>query len=394
VGKVGIRGPVRGLGGSGPRSWRAGAAVGLALLSGAVALAHYPLVETKEGVVPAGAPVTFLVSSGHPFMNDRVDAPQMVRTGVYPPNRRFRKLSKATVAATTSRGTKAYRVTHTPSFSGDWIYSFHCGETLEKPQRRVTDYVKLILHVRHETGAQIGWRRVVGDPMEIVPLTRPYLIPVGSTFRGKVVLNAKISPRDFKSRILEDGYVEAESFSPDGRPGHSFLPANRLGVVTDRNGVFAITLPTAGWWMLTVATDGGPGEQGLSKIAQRRASLWVQVGGTVYDRYPPVLGKKKAPARVARIGRRSPRGKLIPVLSLTSTQDLGELSDRLQQLALVELDALPAGEGFVIEGTHMWGVRSVEVREGFLAIEDDRGQVEFFRDTHHLYEWLSKRLLK
>lgn len=380
----------------GVRSWRLGAALALSLLCGATALAHYPLIETEAGVVPAGKPISFLISSGHPFMNDRVDAPQLVRAGVYPPGRRFRKLSKSTVATTTSRGTKAYRVTHTPNISGDWIYSFHCGETIEKPQRRVTDYVKLVMHVRHETGAQIGWRRTIGDPLEIVPLTRPYLIPAGSTFRAKVLYNTKLGPRDFKSRVFEEGYVEAESFSPDGRPGHSYLPANRLGVVTDRNGVFAITLPTAGWWMLSVATDGGPGEQGTSSIAQRRAALWVHVGDTVYDRYPPVLGDKRpaAPTREARVGRRDPQGKLRHALTLTSGEDLGQLSDRLQQLDLLEVDALPRGPGLVIEGNHMWGMRRVEARGGFLQIEDDRGQVEIFRDTHHLYEWLDQRLLR
>lgn len=392
MGKVGIRGAQRAFGGS----WRLGAALALALLGGATALAHYPLIETDEAVVSAERPVSFLVSSGHPFMNDRVDAPQVTRIGVYPPGRRFRKLSKATTAAVTSRGTKAYRVTHTPNLSGDWIYSFHCGETIEKPQRRVTDYVKMILHVRHETGAQVGWRRVVGDPMEIVPLTRPYLIPVGSTFRGKVVFNTKLGPRDFKTRPYEDGYVEAESFTPDRRPGHSYLPANRLGVISDRNGVFSVTLPTAGWWMISVATDGGPGEQGATAIAQRRAALWVHVGGTVYDRYPPVLGRKKAPpARKALIGRLSPRGKVRLAMTLTSTEDLGALSDHLQQLDLLEMDALPkGGPGYVIEGNFMWGLARVEARGGFLEIEDDRGQVEIFRDTHGLYEWLNERLAR
>ncbi|MBL4844330.1 MAG: DUF4198 domain-containing protein [Planctomycetes bacterium] len=377
MGKVGIRGLV---------------GVGLVLLGGVTALAHFPIVETEKGVVGIERPVVFLLSSGHPFMNDRVDAPKIGRVGVYPPDRRFRSLSKTTVAVVTSLGTKAYRVTHVPKFSGDWIYSFHCGETLEKPQRRVADYVKVILHVRHETGAQVGWRRVIGDPMEIVPMTRPYLIPVGSVFRGKVVFNSKLGPRDFKSRPMLEGVVEAESYTPDRRPGHSYLPANRLGVTTDRNGVFAITLPTRGWWLLTVATDGGPGEQGLSKVSQRRASLWVQVGGTVYDRYPPIA--RAAPVLKAQVSRRSPRGKVIPVLSLTSAADLAALTTRLQQLDLLEIDRLPEVEGYVLETNHMWGLRRVEIRGGLLAITDNRGQVEFFRDSHRLIEWLNERLAR
>ena len=40
----------------------------------------------------------------------------------------------------------------------------------------------------------------------------------------------------------------------------------------------------------------------------------------------------------------------------------------------------------------MWGLTRVEIRGGLLAITDDRGLVEFFRDSHRLEEWLNERL--
>lgn len=375
-------------------SSRAGVALAALIvgLSGA-AFAHYPLVETAEGLVAPNKPVEFLISSGHPFMNDRVDAPKVGRVGVYPPQRRFRDLTKKVTETKTAAGTSAYRLVHTPTFSGDWIYSFHCGETLEKPQRRVTDYVKLILHVRTESGAQIGWRQTVGDPLEIVPLTRPYLIPVGSVFSGKVVFNVPAGPRDFDARPMVEGVVEAESYTPDRRPGHAYLPENRLGVVTNDRGAFNITLPTAGWWMITVATDGGPGEQGLSPLGQRRAALWVQVGGTVYDRYPAEVAP--APAPKLTIARRSPEGKEVEALVVSDPKDLAEVTTRLQLLNLAEVDALPEDKpGLVLTSNHMWGLRRVELRGGLLAVEDDQGKVAFYADNHNLGEWLEARLAR
>lgn len=375
-----------------PNQRRFAAGLGaLVLAMGGAALAHYPMIETPEGIVAPNAPVTFVIASGHPFMNDRVETPKVGRVGVYPPQRRFRDLTKTVSAIKTAEGVGAFRLVHTPKFSGDWIYSFHCGETVEKPQRRVSDYVKLILHVRTETGTQIGWRRTIGDPLEIVPLTRPYLIPVGSVFRGKVLFNQPQGPRDFTSRPMVEGVVEAESYTPDGRPGHAYLPANRLGVLTDDRGVFAITLPTAGWWMITLATDGGPGEQGLSPIAQRRAALWVQVGGTVYDRYPEVVAP--APKPKLSLSRRSPEGKEILALELSDPKDLMEITTRLQLLNIAELEGLPAGKpGLVLATNHMWGLRRVELCDGLLAIEDDLGRVGFYADNHNLGEWLEARL--
>ena len=81
--------------------------------------------------------------------------------------------------------------------------------------------------------------------------------------------------------------VEAETRSrPLPRRG-AYLPAFRLNVKTDNDGVFAVSLPQKGWWMLSAATDGGPGEQGTSKILQRRAVMLVHVGDTVWDTPDP-----------------------------------------------------------------------------------------------------------
>ncbi len=252
--------------------------VAVAALCGA-AWAHYPMLLTDSPMVERGEPIEIEYTIGHPFWNDRhaVHKPEKVR--VYPPQRRAFDLT----ASVTSLGTTElprWRVRYTPRSSGDHVFSFHGGLYHEPPQRTVADYSKLIIHVKHETGAQVGWHRVLQDPLEILPLTRPYAIPTGSVFRGQVLASGQAMP---------EMIVDAETYAP-GHLQHEggYLPKYRLGVRTDDQGVFAVTLPKPGWWILSTATDGGPGEQGTSSFVARRATLWVHVGDTEFDH--PTVG--------------------------------------------------------------------------------------------------------
>ncbi|MGE0709953.1 MAG: DUF4198 domain-containing protein [Planctomycetota bacterium] len=388
-------------------------AVGGAVFLGlsAVALAHFPMTLTPEPMTEPGQPVEFLITNGHPFMNDRFDAPRPDRVGVLPPERRFRDLSgeKYLSKVKTPQGTEAYLLRYTPESAGDWIFSFHTGEVREKPNRRVADYVKLVLHVRHETGAQIGWRRVIGDPLEIVPYTRPYALPVGTAFRGRVVYNRHSGPRgrDITSVPLIEGVVEAECFTPDKRPGWAYLPENRLAVQTDERGYFTVTLPQEGWWMLSCATDGGPGEQGLTPILARRAVLWLYAGRTVWDRAREQEAKRQAGAKPAPRAKGTEvtcmiySGRPNPTFAIKDPKELQELQEKLQNLLLagpeVKLGPLPLGGlAFNVDTDALWDVSSVTVRPDaqgvwYLEIRDDDGKVAVYRDINDLAEFLVQR---
>jgi cobalt/nickel transport protein len=373
------------------------------IASSALAWAHYPMAITPKGMTEPGEAVEFLLTNGHPFMNDRFNAPRPEKVGVYPPERRYRSLISKVTSATTAQGTRAFKVRYTPKEAGDYIFSFHTGEVREKPQRRVVDFVKLILHVRHESGAQVGWRRVIGDPLEIVPLTRPYAIPVGTAFRGKVVFNTRSGPRgrEFQSQPMLEGVVEAESFTPDRRPGWAYLPRNRLAVQTDDNGIFSVTLPQAGWWLLSCATDGGPGEQGSTKMLVRRAVLWLYVGDTVWDR----TKKSKTKATSKRAARPKPQAKVTamiysgrpdPSFRLTKRKDLLKLQGKLQNLLLAGRKPPSWGlgdEAFMVETDYLWDVSRVLATEGFVTIYDGSNEPVVYRDKHDLRGWLREKAL-
>lgn len=370
----------------------------IALASGAIALAHYPMTITPKAMVEPGEEVEFLITNGHPFMNDRVPVKRPERVGVYPPERRYRDLTAALTSTTTAQGTAAWRLNHTPQFAGDWIYSFHTGEITEKPHRRVQDFVKLVLHVRHETGAQVGWRRKVGDPLEILPLTRPYAIPAGTTFRGKVVFNTRSGPRGRKitSRPMLEAVIEAESYTPDQRPGTDYLPNNRLAVLSDDKGVFNVTLPTEGWWMLSVATDGGPGEQGSTSFLVRRAVLWLYVGNTTWDR-ARLLERRRAgkPAEAfrkeARVTAMIYSGRPSPSFKIQDPKDLYALQEKLQNLMLAKPGTPPGPTrlgALSIDTEFLWNVSRVVAEDGFLTVYDSENQPSVYRDVHDLRTWL------
>jgi len=251
-------------------SGRSVAAVVLAagLLAAGTAAAHYPMLEAERAVVDPGTPVRIRYAIGHPFVNDRFDVrpPQAVLV-YYPQRRRPRELTDA-VTETGSDALRAYDVVFTPPKPGDYVLSWRCGIFSEPPQRQVDDYAKLILHAR---GGQVGWDRAIGDPLEIVPLTRPYGLPVGATFRGQVLENGL---------PMQDGVVEAETYAeriPEPLPE---LMEYRRAERTDPSGCFAVTFDEPGWWLLSVATDGGPGQQGGARAGTvvKRAVLWLFVG--------------------------------------------------------------------------------------------------------------------
>lgn len=118
-------------------------------------------------------------------------------------------------------------------------------------------------------GADQGWNRALGLPVEIVPLTRPFGNYGGNSFSGRVLSNG---------RPAADTLVEVELFRPEG--GAEALSDYHVTQVvsTDGNGVFTFTCPRPGWWgfaALIEAETTLPGPGGESKGIEQGGVLWV-----------------------------------------------------------------------------------------------------------------------
>ncbi|OBQ46560.1 DUF4198 domain-containing protein [Halodesulfovibrio spirochaetisodalis] len=119
-------------------------------------------------------------------------------------------------------------------------------------------------------GSEDGWDTPARLPMEIVPLSRPYGLYVGSSFTGQVLKDGKPVPSTI---------VEYEFYNKDGykRPTEYHVT---MVVKTDKNGVFTVTCPKAGWWgfaALTTADYTMVVPDAGEKPVELGAVTWIKV---------------------------------------------------------------------------------------------------------------------
>ncbi len=139
-------------------------------------------------------------------------------------------------------------------------------------------FIKQIAKVYVEAfGMEDGWDQPIGLKAEIVPLTRPFGIWEGNTFRGRVFINGKPAAN------ID---VEVEYYNKRGVkvPADPFITQV---VKTDENGYFEYTIPWAGWWGFSALGDGGKlrYKDGKEYPVELDAVLWIKA-------YPKPRGVK------------------------------------------------------------------------------------------------------
>jgi cobalt/nickel transport protein len=118
-------------------------------------------------------------------------------------------------------------------------------------------------------GREVGWDELVGFPVEIEPLVRPYGLWTGNTFRGIVRRNGQPVP------FAE---IEVEYHNEGGRvkiPNDAFV--TQL-IKADAGGVFSYTMPKAGWWGFAALVDGDEkmkGPDGEPVDVELGGLIWV-----------------------------------------------------------------------------------------------------------------------
>jgi len=113
-----------------------------------------------------------------------------------------------------------------------------------------------------------GWNKPVGLKMEIVPLTRPWGLWEGNTFRGRVF---------FHGKPAANVRVEIEYLNTTGVkvPADPFITQV---VRTDKDGYFEYTFPWAGWWGFSAIGYGGKKRYKDGKLypVELDAVMWVK----------------------------------------------------------------------------------------------------------------------
>jgi cobalt/nickel transport protein len=149
---------------------------------------------------------------------------------------------------------------------GDHVIMIH-GQPFDENEMLYQDFVKLIIHV---DGSERGWERQLRTRLEVVPLTRPYGLPVGSIFRGMITESGK---------PVASSLVRCEPWNEKG--GGENVPAHKQHRLerTGPSGEFAVTFDKPGFWMLSAEFNGRQVQKGGQRMQEvLRAGLWVKVG--------------------------------------------------------------------------------------------------------------------
>lgn len=247
-----------------------GTILGLVSLAGmtAEAAAHFHILLPSAAVTKRGQAVQFSYRWGHPFEHQMFDAQPPQAWFVLTPDGKRVDLSTTNELQRGEGQTIAYRAWLTPEKRGDYTCVLQCPPVwMEQDAEFVHDTVRVAVHVQ----AQKRWDAAAEQPLDLVPLTRPYGLSPGTVFQGQVLANGK---------PLAGELVEIERYNaspPKTLPPDEYITRTAK---TDPNGVVTATLPDAGWWCLTARKSAGVKERaGKEFPVWRRITLWVYVGG-------------------------------------------------------------------------------------------------------------------
>jgi cobalt/nickel transport protein len=164
-------------------------------------------------------------------------------------------------------GKAAYKAAFQVPGPGDYVFFVEPAPYWEPAEGvMIVHYTKTIVDAY---GAGEGWDRMVGLPVEIEPLTRPYGLWTGNLFTGVVRKGGEPVPfAEVEVEWRNDGSVTA----PAGPFVTQVLKA-------DANGVFSYAIPRAGWWGFAALIEGDepmPSPEGKSVPVEQGALIWVR----------------------------------------------------------------------------------------------------------------------
>lgn len=165
-------------------------------------------------------------------------------------------------------GSTAFNASYRLSKPGDHVFYMKPAPYFEPAENKmIIHYTKVVVSA---FGAQTGWDELVGMPVEIEPLVRPYGLWTGNLFRGIVRRNGEPVP------FAE---IEVEYYNQDGVeiPAEPYVTQV---IKANAYGEFAYAMPKAGWWGFAALVDGEPMENtdtGKMVDVELGGLIWVRV---------------------------------------------------------------------------------------------------------------------
>lgn len=245
--------------------------------------AHFPMLIHDTPFAEVNQPVQFMYAVGHPYEQEYAPAAKPEKVYVVSPDG-----SQQDITDQLTEGTyqvdditaEVWNFEYAPADFGDSIVALNSEPLFGLNQVVNQEYLKVILHA----SGQSGWDQRTGQPIEIVPLTRPYGMEEGFVFTGQLMQG---------DQPLAGVDIEIEQFlthvpRPEDLPPEPMI--TRV-VKTDVNGIFSYTLPNPGWWILAASVDnaGVITIDGNEYTLNGLAALWVHVEEKFIQKFPSTV---------------------------------------------------------------------------------------------------------
>jgi cobalt/nickel transport protein len=171
---------------------------------------------------------------------------------------------RAALAKKPVEGKTGYEASYQIKAPGDYVFYVEPAPYWEAAEKKyIVHHSKVVV----DFGSGEGWDKLVGLPVEIEPLVRPYGLWTGNQFRGIVRKNGKPVPfAEIEVEWVNDGSVKA--------PADPFVTQV---VKADASGQFSYAMPRAGWWGFAALTEGDKPIKGPDGKPAK-----VEVGGLIW----------------------------------------------------------------------------------------------------------------
>jgi len=166
------------------------------------------------------------------------------------------------------RGKTAYDAVVELERPGDHVFYFQPAPYWEAGEETmIVHYTKVVVNFG---GVEKGWDALVGFPVEIQPLVRPYGLWTGNAFRGVVTYRGKPVP----FATVEVEYLnEGRQVKP---PNDAFVTQV---IKADASGAFCYSMPRAGWWGFAALVTG---DEKMKSPTGKMVD--VELGGVIWVR--------------------------------------------------------------------------------------------------------------
>lgn len=228
---------------------------------------HFLVLLPAEDVVDQGRTVDLTLLFTHPMEQGPImEMGQPLQFGVLVGGRKIDLRDR--LRPEKREGKTIYRCQAPLRQPGDYVFYIEPAPYYEPAEKKmIIHYSKVVVSYR---GAEEGWDALVGLPVEIEPLVRPYGLWTGNCFRGIVRCNGKPVPF---ATIEVEYYNEGKQVHP---PNDAFITQR---IKADAQGCFCYTIPRAGWWGFAALLEGNQ-----KLLSPKGEMLPVELGGLIWVR--------------------------------------------------------------------------------------------------------------